>query len=112
MNTNYRTLNRVPTEFEAETQFEIRPAASAAQRAAQEADFERLQAKLLARELAEAATPELNHPLQRAAAEAAALAWDTTIPLLVFPVLFEEKTAAAMRQSNRQARIWGNLVAA
>ncbi len=112
MNTNYRTLNRVPTEFEAETQFEIRPATSAAQRAAQEAEFERLQAKLLARELDEAATPELNHPLQRAAAEAAALAWDTTFPLLVFPVLFEEKTVAAMRQSNRQARIWGNLVAA
>ena len=112
MNKNYKPLNRVPTEFEAETQFEIRPAASATFRAAQEVEFERLKAKLLARELAEAATPELGNPLRQAAADAAALAWDTLVPLLVFPVLFEEKTALAMRQSNRQARIWGDLVAA
>jgi hypothetical protein len=112
MNKNYIPLNRVPTEFEDETQFELRPVASAVYRAAQEAEFERLKAKLLDRELAEAATPELNHPLRQAAADAAALAWDTLVPLLVFPVLFEEKTAAAMRQSNRQARIWGELVAA
>ena len=57
MNTNYKTLNRVPTEFEAETQFELRPAASAAYRAAQETEFERLKSRLLNRELAEAATP-------------------------------------------------------
>jgi len=112
MNINYKTLNRVPTEFEAETQFEIRPAVSAEFRAAQEVEFERLKARLLARELAEAATPELGSPLRQAAAEAAALAWDTLVPTLVFPVLFEEKTAVAMRQSNRQARMWGELVAA
>ena len=114
MNTNYKTLQRVPTEFEAETQFELRPATSAAFRAAQEAEFERLKSRLLARELEEAATPELGPPLQRAAHEASALAWATQVPLLVFPGLFEEKAAVAMRQSNRQARIWaGNeLVAA
>jgi hypothetical protein len=106
MNTNYKALKRVPTEFEEETQFELRPALSAAQRAAQQTEFERLKSRLLARELAEAATPELGPPLQRAAIEAAALAWETLVPLLVFPTLFEEKAAAAMRQSNRQARIW------
>ncbi len=112
MNTNYKPMNRVPTEFEEETQFEVRPAVSAAFRAAQEVEFERLKAKLLKRELAEAATPELDFPLRRAAADAAALAWDTSVPLLMFPVLFEEKTAVAMRQSNRQARLLGDLVAA
>ena len=106
MNTNYKTLNRVPTEFEAETQFELRPARSAAQRAAQQTEFERLKSRLLARELDEAATPELGPTLQRAASEAAALAWETLVPLLVFPGLFEEKVAVAMRQSHRQARIW------
>ena len=114
MSKNYNALNRVPTEFEAATQVELRPATSAAHRAAQETEFDRLKSRLLARELAEAATPELGPPLRRAASEAAALAWETLVPLLVFPALFEEKAAVAMRQSNRQARIWaGNdLVAA
>jgi hypothetical protein len=44
--------------------------------------------------------------LRRAANEAAALAWASIYPLLVFPVLFEEKTQAALRQAERQARIF------
>jgi hypothetical protein len=55
--------------------------------------------------LAEAPTPELNPPLRRAANDAAALAWDTLYPLLVFPVLFEEKIEAALRHATRQACI-------
>lgn len=106
MNKNYKIQKQVPTEFEAENQFELRPTISAAQRAAQASEFERLKTKLLARELEEAATPELGPPLQRAASEAAALAWETLVPLLVFPGLFEEKAILAMRQSHRQARIW------
>jgi len=106
MNTKYTPLNRVPTEFEAETQFALRPTAGATFRAALEMEFERLKARLLAREVDEANTPDLEAPLERAANEAAALAWETIVPLLVFPVLFEEKTAAALRQSKRQARIW------
>ena len=43
--------------------------------------------------------------MRRAANEAAALAWATLYPLLVFPVLFEEKIEAALRQAERQARI-------
>jgi hypothetical protein len=114
MSTKYNAVNRVPTEFEAEPQFELRPATSSAYRAAQEKEFERLKSRLLARELAEVATPDLGPPLRRAASEAAAVAWETLVPLLVFPTLFEEKAAAAMRQSNRQARIWAGseLVAA
>lgn len=99
---------KVPTRFAPETRFELRPVPPAPFRAAQETEFERLKNKLLARELAEAATPELNAPLRRAANEAAALAWNTLFPLLVFPVLFEEKTEAALRQVERQARIYAN----
>ena len=104
----------VPTEFGPETRFELRPAPPAPFRATQETEFERLKTKLLAKQLV-AATPELNAPLRRAANDAAALAWATVFPLLVFPVLFEEKTAVAVRQTERQARIYADsleLVAA
>ena len=104
---------RVPARFGPETRFEVWPAPPAPFRATQDTEFERLKNRLLARQLAEAPTPELNPPLRRAANEAAALAWVTTFPLLVFPVLFEEKTALAVRQAARQARIYGReLIAA
>ena len=77
-------------------------------RATQETEFERLKNQLLALQLAGLTKPELNTPLRRAANEAAALAWVTLYPLLVFPVLFEEKTATAVRQTERQARIYAD----
>jgi hypothetical protein len=101
MNRNTNRLN-VPTEFAPETRFEVRPNPFLA---ARENEFERLRAKLLAEELREAEA-ELNAPLRRAANEAAAIAWATLFPLLVFPALFEEKIAAAIRQAERQARIF------
>jgi hypothetical protein len=103
----------VPTEFGPETRFELRTSPPAPFRATQETEFERLKNKLLAQQLTEA-TPELNVPLRRAANDAAALAWATVFPLLVFPVLFEEKTEAAVLRAERQARIYANsqLVAA
>src|ERR1017187_7783676 len=109
MNTN---KIRIPAEFAAETRFELRPKPTIPFRAFQEKAFERLKNRLLARQLTE--TPELNVPLRRAANDAAALAWATVFPLLVFPVLFEEKTDAAVLRVKRQARIYANsqLVAA
>jgi len=105
----------VPAEFGAETRFELRATSAAPFRATQETELERLKNQLLAQQLQQATEAELNAPLRRAANEAAALAWATVFPLLVFPVLFEEKTAAAVRQAERQARIYANsrrLVAA
>jgi len=103
----------VPTEFGPETRFELRATPPAPFRATQETEFERLKNKLLAQQLVQA-TPELNVPLRRAANDAAALAWATVFPLLVFPVLFEEKMEAAVLRVKRQARIYANsqLVAA
>ncbi len=100
--------NQLLATFAPETRFELRPTPPAPFRATQDSEFERLKTRLLARQLAEAATPELNTPLRRAANEAAALAWNTLFPLLVFPALFEEKTEAALRQAERQARIYAN----
>src|ERR1017187_1491432 len=97
---------RVPTEFGPETRFELRPGPPAPFRAGLEAEFERLKNRLLAPKLAVAPATGLNVPLRRAAKEAAALAWVTFYPLLVFPALFEEKIRTAIRQAERQARIY------
>jgi hypothetical protein len=105
MNTNQ---TRVPARFSPETRFELRTGPPASFRATQENEFERLKNRLLAQQLAEIPALELNPPLRRAANEAAALAWAALYPLLVFPVLFEEKTATAVRHAERQARIFKN----
>ena len=100
-----RNENRGPTRFGPETRFEVRPTPPVPFRAVLETEFERLKGRLLARELTEATTPEFNPTLRRAANDAAALAWATVYPLLIFPVLFEEKVEAAILQAKRQARI-------
>jgi hypothetical protein len=102
MNENYR---RVPTEFGPETGFEVTPSPPAPFRARQEAELERLKAQLLAERLEGRSAPQLDSQLWRAANEAAALAWVTRYPLLVFPALFEEKAEAALLRAERQEQI-------
>ncbi len=99
MNARYK---RVPTEFGADTRFEVRPAPPVPFRAVQENRFEQLKGDLLRARLQEAPDAELTSSLRHAANEAAALAWVTAYPLLVFPVLFEEKADAAVRLTDRQ----------
>jgi hypothetical protein len=105
MNTN---KNRVATKFAPETRFALQPGAAAPFRASLETNFERLKTRLLAEQIELVEQPQLKAPLRRAANEAAALAWVTFYPLLVFPILFEEKTNAAIRQAERQARVYAN----
>jgi hypothetical protein len=102
MNTNYK---RVPARFDPETRFEVKPARPTAGRAAQDIELERLKNRLLAQTLNELAVPEAGGFVRRAAIEAAALAWETRFPLLVFPGLFEEKTQTALLQTERQASV-------
>jgi hypothetical protein len=102
MNSNY---NRVPTRFGPETGFEVRLSPPALWQARQETEFKRLQAQLLSERLALRPGAQAAVPLQRAAGEAAALAWVTRYPLLVFPFLFQEKADAALAQAERQERI-------
>jgi len=99
---------KVTARFAPETRFTLLTVTNAPFRTNLESEFERLKSHLLAETLAEAGQPELNAPLRRAANEAAALAWVTFYPLLVFPALFEEKSRAALRQAARQARIYVN----
>jgi hypothetical protein len=102
MNTDQ---NRVNLKFAPEIRFAVKTATTAPFRATLENDFEQLKSRLLANQLDAIERPELNAVVRRAANEAAALAWVTFHPLLVFPALFEEKTANALRQAERQARI-------
>ena len=99
MNTNY---TRVPTRFAPETRFEVRPAPPAPFRATQENGLDHLKHRLLQEFLYERTSPEHNAYVRRAANEAAALAWITPYPLLVFPELFEEKALAALLQAEHQ----------
>jgi hypothetical protein len=98
--------NKLRAKFAPETRFALRPvAANAPFRATHDTQFELLKKTLLAQRLV-AADTELNAPIRRAANEAAAIAWNTLFPLLVFPELFAEKAEAAARQARRQARIY------
>ena len=96
---------RVPTQFGPETRFEVSPAPPAPFRTTRETGLEELKSRLLLGFLKDTADPRLNPYVRRAANEAAALAWVTPYPLLVFPALFEEKTRAAVRQAGRQEKV-------
>jgi hypothetical protein len=102
MNANNR---RMPAQFKPEARCEVKPASRAALRAAQDTELERLMNRLLLQTLNELAAPAAGGLVRSAAIEAAALAWNTRFPLLVFPGLFEEKTQAALLQADRQASV-------
>jgi len=102
MNENYK---RVPTYFGPDTGFEVRPNPPAPLRAREEAEFERLRSRLLAERLEESGGPRFDSYFRRAANEAAALAWVTRYPLLVYPALFEEKAETALLRAERQEQI-------
>lgn len=101
MNVNY---TRLGARFGPQTRFTVKPAPAAA-RAFQADALERLKNRLLGEQLAGTEQLGLGARLQRAANEAAALAWTTTFPLLVFPALFDEKVRTALLQAQRQAGV-------
>ena len=103
-----KTNHKLRAQFSPDTRFEVRPTPPAPFRATQETNFERLKSRLLTESLLAAAKPDLNVAIRRAANEAAALAWVTFYPLLVFPALFEEKLQNAFRHAERQARVYAN----
>lgn len=102
MKSNYQ---RVKTRFAPETRFDVTPVPAAPFRGVVETQLDRLKDGLLLRLLNEATEPALNTPLRRAANEAAALAWLTPFPLLLFPALLEEKAQTARKQAAKQAQV-------
>jgi hypothetical protein len=102
MNTTYKRLR---TRFAPETVFEVKPLPAATFRVAQEARFEALKHRLLLNSLDELPDARVNARLRRAANEAAALAWLTPYPVLVYPLLFEEKARTAALYARRQRQV-------
>ena len=103
MNADYKV---VPARFGPETRFEVTPVPAAPFRAVRDTELERLKNRLLGRYLSELPEPGANSYVRRAANDAAALAWTTAFPLLVFPVLFEEIARTALLQADRQETVW------
>src|SRR5690242_11626351 len=91
----------IPTEFGPEIHFNVAPVL-AAFRDVQTNRFEQLKGQLLSERLEEIWEPAFISHVRRAANDAAALAWVTPYPLLVFPVLFDEKADTAIKVARRQ----------
>ncbi len=97
--------NRSATPFAPATLLAPPGLAGGAFRGMAATELDQLKNRLLARELDRTTNLEQNVGLQRAANDAAALAWLTPYPLLLLPVLFEEKARAARLKVGRQALI-------
>jgi hypothetical protein len=99
MNKRYK---RVPTRFAPEIRFEVTPGRL---RSEQDTELEQLKVRLLRERSQNVWETRRTFQLRRAADEAAALAWVTPYPLLVFPALFEEKALDALRRVERQDQV-------
>jgi len=102
MNASHK---RLKPEFGPETRFEVQAVPPAPFRAAQESRFEELKRRLLADQLSGVWGARPVSQVRRAANEAAALAWVTPYPLLVYPVLFGGKAQEGLRVADRQVRV-------
>ena len=100
-----RELNIVGITFAPGIAFRppVRPNADSRRR--RNRDLERLKQRFLKAAFAQTDDRLLRLALWRAAQDAAALAWATAYPLLVFPTLFEEMANAARQYAERQARL-------
>lgn len=88
-----------------ESRFEITPLPPVPFRGTSETELEQLKDRLLRQALDRVEDMELTVSLRRAANEAASLAWFTPFPLLVFPILLEEKAALEERHLAVQREI-------
>lgn len=100
------TRTRTAGRYGLETRFDWAVAdESPTYKTAATTEIERLKDRMLIEKLSHLDHPDLNPLLRRAANEAAALAWATPFPLLVFPELFEEKARDARRHATTQADV-------
>ncbi len=97
-----KTYGKLRTRFAPEVRFDVDTVPF---RATETTALENLKDRLLRQLLEQATNPDQNTALRRAANDAAALAWVSRYPLLVFPTLLEEKARAALVQWRRQAGV-------
>jgi len=100
-----RTAHPVPTRFYGDTRFDVRPQHAPLTIEQVQTRFLRLKSRLLKPVLDHATDPALRRQLRLAANEASAVAWTTPFPLLVLPVLLEEKSADVHRYVVRQREV-------
>ena len=93
------------TDWKVAHDFEQEPILSFAQRGAVEAQIDQLKEQLLQPVLATIQNAATVRVLHRAANEAAALAWFSVCPILVLPLLLEEKLCATRQWWERQERL-------
>lgn len=96
---------RLPDPARTETRFAGPVTPPANFRATEPSDFERLKERLLDEQLAGETQPDMLAALERAANDAAGLAWTMPLPLLVLPELFREKVADARNYARRQTAL-------
>lgn len=96
------TYDNIQARFGPEVRFDV---PTVPFRATETTELEALKNRLLRQLLEKTTDPGQNTVLRRAANDAAALAWLTRFPLLVFPALLEEKAQTALLQRQRQAGI-------
>ncbi len=99
MNEKHR---RVRARFAPAVRFNVK---TVPVRPAQTAELEQLKNRLLGGLSNGVIDEKSRELLRRAANDAAALVWLTGWPLLLFPLLLEEKVRAAQVQQQRQARV-------
>jgi hypothetical protein len=104
MKTN-RSYPRVPTRFGREIRFELAPNFERLRVNSAQKAMEQLKTRLLQPVLDETPDPTLRRQMQLAANEAAALACTTAFPLLVLPVLLEEKAAELQHYAAHQEHV-------
>ena len=97
-------MKTVPTRFEKDIRFEMDIPTGRARGAVQD-ELERLKDRMLSLWVKETASPLLRKRLRQAVQEAASMAWLTPYPLLVLPLLMEEKVREVRRQMIRQQEI-------
>ncbi len=102
LNTNQR---RVPMRFDRQTRFKLKPRFALWSDAQAQSAFEHLKVRLMTPVLDEASDPDLQRQLRLAANEAAAVAWTTPYPLLILPVLLQEKAAEAHQYVLRREQV-------
>jgi hypothetical protein len=88
-------------------EFEPNPLLLAPQRGHPETQIERLKEQLLAPILISVESASLIQEIRWVANEAAALAWCSVCPVLVFPALLGEKVRASLRWWERQCQMRG-----
>ncbi len=99
-------LQKIETTFAPETAFTVTPQVVVlTERARMERELEFLKNSLLGEIFQRVHNPEHHSALHWAANSAASLAWLTPYPLLILPVLLEEKAREALERSARQILI-------